>query len=100
MVFLKDYWRADMHKERAEYTILESEKVGNVASFGKGNDGTYHKPLTQLLATESWAVPTQGISYLSHYRMTLKTVGQSLTGFASSREFISAIADAMEGRKV
>jgi hypothetical protein len=41
--------------------------------------------------------PTQGTLRPSHYRMTLHAVGESLTGFASSREFVGAIADAMEG---
>ncbi|KAF8184434.1 hypothetical protein BJ912DRAFT_974826 [Pholiota molesta] len=81
VVFLKDYWRAG----------LECEKASNSAPVGRGDDGTHHKPLT-----ESWAVPTQGTSCLSHYRMTLAAVGESLTGFASSREFVGAIADAME----
>ncbi|KAF8184433.1 hypothetical protein BJ912DRAFT_1060958 [Pholiota molesta] len=100
MFLLKDYWKAGvgMQKEGTVNTILECGKVSNIAPFGRGSDGRHHKPLTQLSVTVSWIVPTQGIICLpeSHYRMSLETVGQSLTGFASSREFISTIADAME----
>jgi hypothetical protein len=41
LVFLKDYWRADMdgmEKKGDIYTILESHRVPNIAPFGKGND--------------------------------------------------------------
>jgi hypothetical protein len=43
IVFLKDYWRADvdgMKKEGEIYARLESNHVPNIAPFGKGNDVT------------------------------------------------------------
>jgi hypothetical protein len=41
IVFLKDYWRADldgMMKDGKIYERLESNRVLNIAPFGKGND--------------------------------------------------------------
>ena len=35
---------------------------------------------------------------LKHYRMSLDVVAQPLTSFSSLREFVGAIADAMEGK--
>jgi hypothetical protein len=41
IIFLKDYWRADvdgMKKEGEIYERLESNGIQNNAPFGKGND--------------------------------------------------------------
>jgi hypothetical protein len=99
-VYLKDYWRPNvpnMPKEGEIYRVLVEKKVRNIAPFGMGNDVRGHQTLTQSYVDAPWAVSTKGIICLSHYRMTLDVVGRPLVEFDSSRQFISAIADAMEG---
>ena len=57
IVFLKDYWRADvdgMEKEGDIYALLESRSVPNIAPFGKGNDVRDHTTLTHTLRNEKW----------------------------------------------
>ena len=101
IVFLKDYWRADvdgMEKEGEIYRLLESNGVPNIAPFGKGNDVRDHGTLTNALREENWACSSKEMVFLRHYRMTLDVVGRPLTSFRSSREFVGAIADAMEGK--
>jgi hypothetical protein len=92
MDFLEGCWRSDVEGMQTK------ERVGNIALFGMDNDTRNYETLMQLSASESWAVPMNGIIRRLHYRMTLKLVGQNLTRFESSHEFISAIADAMEGK--
>ena len=101
IVFLKDYWRADvdgMEKEGEIYRILESNRVPNIAPFGKGNDVRDHMTLTHTLRNEKWACWSRDMVLLRQYRMSLNVVARHLTSFNSSREFVSAIADAMEGK--
>ena len=101
IVFLKDYWRADvdgMEKEGEIYRLLESNGVPNIAPFGKGNDVRDHATVTNALRKENWACSSKDMVLLRHYRMTLDIVGRPLTSFRSSREFVGAIADAMEGK--
>ena len=101
IVFLKDYWRADvngMEKEGEIYAILESKDVPNIPPFGKGNDVRDHTTLTQTLRGEEWACWSKDMVPLRHYRMSLDVVARHLTSFRSSHEFVSAIADAMEGK--
>jgi hypothetical protein len=101
IVFLKDYWRADvvgMKKEGEIYALLESKGVPNIAPFGKGNDIRHHKTLTHTLRNEKWACWSRVMVLLSQYRMSLDVVAQLLASFKSSREFVSAIADAMTGK--
>jgi hypothetical protein len=100
IVFLKDYWRPDvdgMQKEGKIYIILESKGVPNIAPFGKGNDLRDYLTVTQTLRGEPWACWSRKTVLLRQYRMSLDVVGRHLTSFNSSREFVSAIADAMEG---
>ena len=55
IVFLKDYWRADvdgMEKEGEIYTLLESMGVPNIAPFGNGNDVRHHTTLKHVLRNE------------------------------------------------
>jgi hypothetical protein len=101
IVFLKDYWRADvdgMKKEGEIYERLESNRVPNIAPFGKGNDVRDHATLTHTLRNEKWACRSRKMVLLVQYRMTLNVVGRHLASFKSSWEFVSAIADAMAGK--
>ena len=101
IVFLKDYWRADidgMEKEGEIYALLESKGVPNIAPFGKGNDVRHHTTLTHTLKNEKWACWSGDMVPLGQYRMSLDVVARLLTSFKSSREFVSAIADAMTGK--
>jgi hypothetical protein len=57
IVFLKDYWRADvdeMMKEGEIYERLESNRVPNIAPFGKGNNVRDHTTLMHSLRDEKW----------------------------------------------
>lgn len=101
LVFLKDYWRANVDgivKEGQIYAILESKGVPNIAPFGKGNDVSNHTTLTHTLRNEKWACWSREMVLLVQYRMSLKVVARHLTSFKSSWEFVSAIADAMAGK--
>jgi hypothetical protein len=101
VVFLKDYWRADvdgMMKEGKIYALLESKGVPNIAPFGKGNDVRDHISLTHTLTDKKWACWSRVMVLLRQYRMSLDVVARHLISFKSSREFVSAIADAMTGK--
>ena len=101
IVFLKDYWRADvdgMEKEGEIYALLESKNVPNIAPFGKGNDVGNHTTITHTLRNEEWACWSREMVLLRQYRMSLDVVARHLVLFKSSKEFVSAIADAMEGK--
>ncbi|KAF9483011.1 hypothetical protein BDN70DRAFT_828166 [Pholiota conissans] len=103
VVFLKDYWRPETHaKEGTIYDTLEWYKVEKIAKFGTGNDVRDHITLTHEYALKSWAchrAPGEEepiIPCLKQYRMTLLVIGRPLTHFRSTKEFVSAVADAME----
>lgn len=102
LVFLKDYWRPDaddIEKEGEIYRDLEDHQVPHIVPFGMGNDVRDHKTVTQAPNNEyiEGIIPTPQQTCLIHYRITLNVVGKALHNFESSREFVSAIADAMEG---
>ena len=67
----------------------------------KGNDVRNHATVTDVLkvedATGEWALRSKEMTSYRHYRMTLDVVAHPLTSFRFSREFVRAIADAMEG---
>ena len=101
IVFLKDYLRADvdgMKKEGEIYEWLESNRMPNIPPFGKGNDVRDHTTLTHTLRDKKWACRSKEIVLLRHFRMSLDVVARPLILFESSREFVGAIADAMEGK--
>ena len=101
IIFLKDYWRADvdgMEKEGEIYALLESKSIPNIAPFGKGNDVRDHTSLTHTLKAKKWACWSKDMVLLRQYRMILNTVARPLTSFNSSRHFVSAIANAMAGK--
>jgi hypothetical protein len=101
IVFLKDYWRADvdrMEKEGEIYMLLESNRVPNIAPFGMGNDVCDHTTLTHTLRDELWACWSRDMVALRHYQMSLDVVAWLLTSFCYSQEFMSAIADTMQGK--
>jgi hypothetical protein len=66
--------------------------------FGKGNDVRDHTTITHTLRDEEWACWTRDTEVLRHYRMSLEVVARPLTSFYSSREPVSAMADAMQGK--
>jgi hypothetical protein len=97
-VFVKDYWRpVGSDKEGDIYKILVEKKVPHIAPFGKGNDVRDNFTVTDELRDEIWACPTSEMVALRNYRMSLEEVGRRLHEFKSSREFVGAVADAMEG---
>ena len=86
-----------MMKKGEIYKRLESNRVPNIAPFGKGNDVRDHTTLTHTLRDEKWACRSREM-LLRHYRMSLDVVARPLILFESSQEFVGAIADAMEGK--
>ena len=86
-----------MEKEGEIYKILEQHKVPHIAPFGVGNDLRDYTTVTHTLRSEDWACWTSEMVQLRLYRMSMNVVGRSLTNFKSSREYVMAIADAMEG---
>ena len=80
------------------YALLESKGVPNIPPFGKGNDVRDHTTLTHTLRDEKWACWSRAMVLLRQYRMSLDVIARHLTWFNSSREFVGAIADAMEGK--
>jgi hypothetical protein len=98
IVFLKDYWRADvdgMEKEGEIYALLEAKGVLNIAPFGEGDNVRHHTTLTHTLRNKKWACWLRDMELLSQYRMSLNVVARVLTSFKSLWEFVSAIANAM-----
>jgi hypothetical protein len=87
-----------MEKEGDIYALLESKGVPNIAPFGKGNDVRDHTTLTHTLRNEEWACWSRVMVLLSQYRISLDVVARHLVLFKSSKEFVSAIADAMAGK--
>ncbi|KAF8176471.1 hypothetical protein BJ912DRAFT_1146841 [Pholiota molesta] len=106
VMILKDYWRpnvADIEKEGDVYEILPAHKVDYIAEFGTGNDVRDHFTRTQEFINKGWALrrrPQGGealvLTPLRQYCMTLLVIGEPLTNFKSSKQFVSAIADAMK----
>ena len=70
----------------------------NITPFGKGNDVRDHTILTLTLRNEKWACCSREMVLLRQYRMSLDVVARYLVLFKSSKEFVSAIADAMVGK--
>ena len=87
IVFLKDYWRADVDGMKREGEIhgrLESKHVPNIAPFGKQNDVHDHMTLTHTLRNEKRACRSRKMVLLRQYRMSLDVIAQHLTSFKSS----------------
>ncbi|KIM40753.1 hypothetical protein M413DRAFT_446141 [Hebeloma cylindrosporum] len=112
-VFVKDYWqvRADgMMKESDVYAILEKHNVPNIAPFGNGNDVLCEvysqrlkrpvlKPVNSRHERSSFGDKIQEHKELERwrlFRMSLRVIGDGLATFTSSKELVTAIADAME----
>ena len=96
LVHIRDYWIPDVDNVKKEGKFY---KASRTVPFELGNDVNGHKIVTRAPNDErpkgNFPAPQQ--MRMSHYRMTLNTVGKALQIFESSREYISAIADAMEG---
>ncbi|KIM77224.1 hypothetical protein PILCRDRAFT_625277 [Piloderma croceum F 1598] len=80
-------------RRKAKFTRSWKQKV--FRTFGKGNDVRHHTTLTHTLRNEKWAYWSGDMVPLSQSRMSLDVVARLLTSFKPSREFVSAIADAM-----
>jgi hypothetical protein len=99
-VFLKDYWRVDepgMEKEGDIYGELKKHGVRHIAPFDCGGDVNNYYTLAHTLKQEDWGQTKIDISCYRPYRMVLSTILRDLLSFRSSREYVKAIADAMEG---
>jgi hypothetical protein len=112
-VFVKDYWRvvaAGMVKEGDIYSRLERHNVPNIAPFGNGNDvrcpvwskktkGLVLKPVhtRNEVRPEDKIKNHKRLEKWTLYRMSLKVIGDGLEKFESTKQLVTAIADAMEG---
>ena len=92
--------RREMDKEGVIYALLRSIRVPNIPPFGKGNDVRDHTTLTIILKEEMRACSSKEMVLFRPYRMTLDAVGRPLTSFDCSRKFVSAIANAVEGKNI
>ena len=114
MVYIKDYWRPEGGEKEGEiYRSLEEKNVPNIPRFYCGNDVCHEVHRNNVVqerrdnpvevcrsnvpqeACET--VPQPKTHSVVHYRMALDRVGRKLTEFRSTRELVTAIADAMEG---
>jgi len=112
-VFVKDYWRvvaAGMEKEGDIYSRLEQHKVPNIAPFGNGNDvqcKVWSKKTKEAVLKPVRTRPDfhpedkikkhKRLEKWTLYRMSLKVIGDGLEKFESTKQLVTAIADAMEG---
>ena len=113
-VFVKDYWRVEapgMKKESDIYRLLEESRVPNIAPFGNGNDvlcPAWSKKdglVLKVVMTPNLSAPADKDNIQEHkalekwllFRMSLKVIGNGLETFGSTKELVTAIADAMEG---
>ena len=112
-VFVKDYWRTvatGRVKEGDIYLRLEKHRVPNVAPFGNGNDVLC--PVWSEQTTDPVLKPVYArhegrsddeiqkhkpLEELVLYRMSLKVIGDGPKMFESTKQLVTAIADAMEG---
>lgn len=95
-VYIKDYWRsAELHLEGDIYRVLKEKEIPHIAPFGYGND-LPHRTISQI-GEGGWVDTLSRFPCRQHYRMSLNKVLRRLTDFKSSHEFVSAIADAMDG---
>ena len=95
IVFLKDYHGVDvdgMKKEGDIGSLLESNCVPNFTHFGKGDKFCSHITFTRTPKNKKRACLSRKL------RISLDAFTRPLTAFKSSRELVSAIADAMEGK--
>ncbi|RDB30034.1 hypothetical protein Hypma_013868 [Hypsizygus marmoreus] len=110
---LKDTWRVALpgiDKEGDIYKELHKHGVPHISEITCAGDVRRttrdsvdnHRTRTHLYADskyidrrKSWAV-IEGLRPHSHYRIVLKTIGRSLTAFASSEQLVTAARDALE----
>ena len=117
MVYIKDYWRPEGGEKEGEiYWSLEEKNVPSIPRFYCGNDVCHevhrnnvvqerrdnpvevHRDNVPQEARKT--VPQPKTHSVIHYWMALDRVGRKLTDFRSTRELVTAIADAMEGSSV
>ena len=95
IVFLKDYHGVDvdgMKREGDIGSLLELNCVPNFTHFGKGDNLRSHIIFTRIPKNKKRACLSRKL------RISLDAFTRPLTAFRSSRELVSAIADAIEGK--
>ncbi|KDR72661.1 hypothetical protein GALMADRAFT_158848 [Galerina marginata CBS 339.88] len=90
-----------LEKEGDIYSIQEDKHVSYTAPFGRGNDVRNHVTHTDTYRDTFFhnVYPTKAMGPLHHYRMSSNKIGRRLVDFASMREFVKAIADALEAHQ-
>ena len=117
MVYIKDYWRPEGGEKEGEiHQSLEEMNVPNIPRFYCRND-VCHEVCRNNVVQERRdnpvevrrnnvpqeareTVPQPKTHSVVHYRMALDRVGRKLTEFRSTRELVTAIADAMQGSSI
>lgn len=100
VAYLKDTWRIslpDFLKEGETYKKLHAHHVPYIATVLQHGDVLNHSTETQNFRGKAWACKTVLIEPHSHYRLVLKEIGRDLTAFRSTKEYLTAITDAVEG---
>ncbi|KIM52043.1 hypothetical protein SCLCIDRAFT_81805, partial [Scleroderma citrinum Foug A] len=104
LVFLKDSWRLDgddINPEGHFYTELAANHVPHIPQCLANGDmkcSPQQKTQTQKYSQCHWACQ-KGLAITPHihYRLILDLVGEALTTFASSKELVQVIHDALLG---
>lgn len=104
VVMFKDSWRIalpDISPEGDTYKLLKTHNVRNVATCIACHD-VPHLPQqhtkTFKFAAAPWACSNKVLTPHAHYRLVLNLVGEALTDFSHSREFVQSVRDALIGK--
>ncbi|KAI0276122.1 kinase-like domain-containing protein, partial [Russula aff. rugulosa BPL654] len=95
LVYLKDFWRADLPRIQREgdvYRKLHDAKVPSIPALGPAGDTQdYLKGSGRV----EWCPGRPCVEPYVHYRLVLETLGQPLDTFKSTRQLCEAIRDAI-----
>lgn len=107
VVFLKDSWRVhgpDMVPEGDIYANLNRHNVPYVPTCIASGDVQFcpgQETQTMKYSRSPWACGKGVlITAHTHYRLVLEIVGEKLTNFASTKELVQAIYDALIGKSL
>ncbi|KAG1866120.1 hypothetical protein F4604DRAFT_1928133 [Suillus subluteus] len=109
VVMFKDSWRVsikDVLPEGETYKLLKFHKVRNVAECIAFHDVVHPIPQqntqTAKFASANWSRPSKPVKIITPHtlhRLVLDIVGEKLTDFASTRQLVQSIRDALFAHK-
>ena len=106
VVWIKDAWRIDeegFEKEGVTYAKLArlgmKGRIPEVLCAGdvRDQDGQIQVTRSQDCKGRPWAALSNNVHRYVHYRIAFKTIGRPLTTFASTKQLVQVLADALEG---